>query len=58
MQSPVCPVKPASCSVSNIEVWVELKGHAIVVDWRGVSMVWGLTGFLCWIGKCPSEQAR
>jgi len=44
-QSPVCPVKPALCSVSSIEVGVELMGQAIVVDWCGVSMVWGLTGF-------------
>jgi hypothetical protein len=25
---------------------VELIGQADVLDWRGVSMVWGLTGFL------------
>jgi hypothetical protein len=41
-------------SVFSIAVEKELVRHAIVLDWRGVSMVWGLTG---WVSCCPAGRA-
>jgi hypothetical protein len=37
---------------------VELIGQADVLDWRGVSMVWGLTGFLDVAGKSAVRFAN
>ena len=44
------------CSVSSIAGWVELMRHVNVLDWRGVSMVWGLTGF--WTAEREQTTAR
>jgi hypothetical protein len=36
---------------SSLAVWIELMGQGNVVDWRGVSMVWGLTRSFVAVGR-------
>jgi hypothetical protein len=40
---------------SILVFWMELIGHSVPLDWRGVLMVWGLTGF--W-GGVKRQQKR
>jgi hypothetical protein len=47
---------PFLSSVSSIAVGTYLLRHGIVADWRGVSMVWGLTGFGCKREEALPEQ--
>jgi hypothetical protein len=47
---------PFPSSVSSIAGGAYLLRHGIVADWRGVSMVWGLTGFGCKREEALPEQ--
>ena len=43
-------------SISIISGWVKLPRNAIVEDWRGDLLFWGLTGFRRWQGASGQDE--